>query len=171
MNLMPTGPYLLRRANCSRTTGVVGFISNWPRFSEASFSLIRLCNFNFLALLVNKSNKKLILKICKILQNLKKAAKFRSENCSKPFLTSGVMSSNRSATLEKLRLPVMIVKLRDGQKYSKILITITKFNEILLKFKIKKIFKKSLHCLKILSSIPISSLKIISLAQIHKLGA
>ena len=48
------------------------------------------------------------------------------------------MSSNPSARLEKLRWPEMIVKLRKGQKHSKILKTVANFNKILLKFKILK---------------------------------
>ena len=52
----------------------------------------------------------------------------------------------------------MIVELRKGQKYLKILKTIAIFNKILLQFKIKKSLK-SFHCLKRLSSIPISSFK------------
>ena len=62
------------------------------------------------------------------------------------------MSSNPSARLEKLRWPVMIVKLRKGQKHSKILKTIANFNKMLLKFKTLK-FSKPFHCLK---SYPVS---------------
>ena len=52
----------------------------------------------------------------------------------------------------------MIVKLRKGQKYSKISNTIANFNETLLKFGIT-ISSEQLYCLNRLSRIPISSLK------------
>ena len=65
------------------------------------------------------------------------------------------MSSNPSARLEKLRWPVMIVKLRKGQKHSKILKTIANFNKILLKANALKTLEP-FHCLKKLSSITIS---------------
>ena len=68
------------------------------------------------------------------------------------------MSGNLSARLETLHWQVMIVKLGKGQKYSKILKAIANFNKIFLKFKILKT-SKPFHCLKRLSSIPISSLK------------
>ena len=62
----------------------------------------------------------------------------------------------------------MIVKLRKGQKYSKILKTIANLNKILLKFKILE-SSKTILCLKRLSSIPISSLKYFHwLIKIHK---
>ena len=86
----------------------------------------------------------------------KRASRFCSENIQNYFFVSGVMSSNPSAGLEKLRWPVMIVKLRKGQKHSKTLKTIANLNKILLKFKILK-SSKPFHCLKTLSSIPISS--------------
>ena len=77
----------------------------------------------------------------------------------KTFFVFGVMSSNPSARLKKLRGPLMTVKLRKGQKkYSKIVKTIANFNKILLKFKILK-SSKPFHFLKRLSSIPISSFK------------
>ena len=64
----------------------------------------------------------------------RKATRLRCENIQTIFVSgvmssnsrdksnSGVMSSN-SARVEKLRWPVMIVKLRKGQKYSKIVKT------------------------------------------------
>ena len=80
------------------------------------------------------------------------------------------MSANLSARLEKLRWPVTIIKLRKGQKYSKILKTIANFNKTLLKFKILG-SSKPFHCLKRLSSIPISSFKLFHwLIKIHKPG-
>ena len=71
-----------RRANCSQTTG--------ERLvpSVASHGLVRLtigwfdsASFNFLALLVNKSNKKLVfLKSQNIEKFEEKASRYRSEN-------------------------------------------------------------------------------------------
>ena len=72
------------------------------------------------------------------MQNLKEKLPDFAVKPSKLFFVSGVMSGNPSARLEKLRWPVMIVKLRKGQKYSKILKTVANFNKILLKFKILK---------------------------------
>ena len=89
-----------------------------------------------------------ILKISKILQNLKKLPDFRV----KIFKTS-----NPSARLEKLHWPVMIVKLRKGQIYSKTLKTIANF-KTLLKFKILK-SPKPFHRLRRLSIIPIAIFK------------
>ena len=92
------------------------------------------------------------------MQNLEeKLPDFVPVKCSKLFFVSGVKSSNPSAILEKLRCPVMIVKLRKGQKNSQNLKTIANF-KILLKFKILK-SSKPFHCLKRLSSSPISSFK------------
>ena len=90
------------------------------------------------------------------MQNLKEKLPDFSVKMFETILVSGVMSINPSARLEKLRWPVMIVKLRKGQKYSKILKTIAKFNKILLKFKILK-SSKPFHCLMRLSSISIPS--------------
>ena len=68
-----------------------------------------------------------------IVQNSKKVPTFRSrENVQKHFFVSGYLSCN--PRLKKLRWPVRIVKLRKGQKYSKILKTIANFMKILLKF-------------------------------------
>ena len=68
------------------------------------------------------------------------------------------MSSNPPSGLEKLRWPVVIVKIRKGQKYSKILKTTANFNKILQKFNILK-SSKQIYCLNRLPSIPISSLE------------
>ena len=68
------------------------------------------------------------------------------------------MLSKSSARPEKLPWPLMIAKLRKGQKYLKILKRVENFNKILLKFKILK-SSKPFHCLKRLSGIPVSSLK------------
>ena len=101
----------------SNNRRAVGFVSSLPRFSEASLSLIRLCNSSFLALLVNKSNRKQISKLAK---HFKIYKSFQiSQKCSKLFSVSGVKSSNPSARLEKLRWPVMIVKLKKGQIFKK----------------------------------------------------
>ena len=72
------------------------------------------------------------------MQNLKKKLPDFAVKMFKSIFVSGVMPSNRSARLEKLCWPVMIVKLRKREKYSKILRIIANFNKILLKFKILK---------------------------------
>ena len=76
----------------------------------------------------------------------------------KTIFVSGIMSSNPTAGLEKLRWPVMTVKLRKGQKYLKIMKTIANFNKIVRKYKILKV-SQPFHCLKRLYNIPISSFK------------
>ena len=54
----------------------------------ASFSLIRLSNFSFLALFVIKSNRTDILKICKILKKLsKKFPDFAAKKVQNNFLS------------------------------------------------------------------------------------
>ena len=98
-----------------------------------------------------------MLKICNTSKFKRKDSKFRSES-SKLFFISGVISSNPSARPEKLRWPVMIVKHRKGQNYSKFLKTILNFNQILLKLnKLKS--SQPFHGLKRLSSITILSFK------------
>ena len=85
----------------------------------------------------NKSNKNGYFKNLQSIAKFKrKASRFRSENVQNYSFVSGVMLSNPSARLEKLRWPVMIVKLRKGHKYSKILKRVKNFNKILLKFNI-----------------------------------
>ena len=71
------------------------------------------------------------------MQNLEKLPDF-AVKMFKTIFVSRVMSSNPSARIEKLRWPVLIVKLRKGQKYSNILKTIANFNKVLLKFTILK---------------------------------
>ena len=80
-------------------------------------------------------------------------------------------SCNPSARLEKLRWPVMIVILMRGQKYSKFLEQSQILEQNLAKTRDNNIFRTPCHCLKIPSSMPISSLKQFhSLIKIHKLG-
>ena len=57
-----------------------------------------------------------ILKICKTLQKLKEELPDFAVKMFKTISVFGVMSRNSSARLEKFRWPVMIVKLRKGQK-------------------------------------------------------
>ena len=64
----------------------------------------------FLTLLINKSYRKK-LKKAKIKKVLNSAIKK-----SKLFLVSKVLSTNPSPRLEKFRWPVVLVKLRNGQK-------------------------------------------------------
>ena len=149
--------------NCSQTTG------EQVDSSVSSHALVRVAlawfdsaTFSFLALLVNKKTD--ILKTCKTLQNLKEKRPDFGVKTLRVIFVSVVMSSNSIAILQKLRWPVMIVKLRKEQKYSKILKTIANFNKILQKFKLLKSWKP-FHCLKRLPSIPISSFKIVSQAQ------
>ena len=54
---------------------------------------------------------------------------------SRPFFVSGVLSCNTSARFEKLRWPVMIVKLRTGEKYSKNFENGRKFHQNLAKIR------------------------------------
>ena len=54
-----------------------------------------------------------ILKLCKILQNLKKLPDFTAKIFKTNFV-SEFKSSNQSARLENLCWPIMIVKLRNG---------------------------------------------------------
>ena len=54
---------------------------------------------------------------------------------SRPFFVSGVLSCNTSARFEKLRWPVMIVKLRIGEKYSKNFENSRKFQQNLAKIR------------------------------------
>ena len=68
----------------------------------------------------------------------KKASGIHIKNVQNCFFSSAVMSKNPYARLEKLCLPVMIVKLRKGQKYTEILKTVANFIKFLLKLKILK---------------------------------
>ena len=121
----------------------------------------------FLAWLVVKSLERKL----KVQNSKEKFPHFAVKKCSKPlFVSRVVLPCNPSARLKKFRWPVMIVKLRKEQKYSKILKTIGIFNTILLKFVIL-IFSEPFHFLKRQSSFPIASLnQIYWLIKIHKLG-
>ena len=120
--------------------------------------------YRFLALLIIKSYRK-----TESTELKKKSFHISQKKRSKPFFVSGVQPCNQSARHQKFCWPIMNVKLRKGQKYSKILKTIANFNKILQKFVILK-SSEPFHCLNRLSSIPISSLKSFhSLIKIHKL--
>ena len=98
-----------------------------------------------------------------MLQNLKeKFPDFAVKMCKTILFVSEVLSCNPSARLEKFCWPVMIVKLRKGRKYPKILKTIRNFYKILQKS------LKSFHCLMRLSSIPISRFETRSIKNFRK---
>ena len=72
------------------------------------------------------------------MQNSKeKFPHFAVKSTFKNIFVSGFFSCNPSARLQKLRWPVMIIKLRKGQKYSNIFRTIANFDKILQKVVIK----------------------------------
>ena len=70
-------------------------------------------------MLVKKNQKTDIKKICKIANLKEKLPHFVVKMFKTIFIISGVMRSNPSARLEKLRWPVMIVELKKRTKIFK----------------------------------------------------
>ena len=89
---------------------------------------------------------------------LEKSFQLRNKKKFKTIFCPEVLSINPSPRLEKFCWPVIVVKLRKGQKIFKNFEKIAKFNEILLKFKTLKSYEP-IDCFKRLSAFPVSSLK------------